>query len=154
MLRALAADEQAALLAHERSHLTHRHAWWILAMDLAAAANPLLTPTGRAIRHTAKRWADEDAAHALHDRHLVARTVARAALARHHHTTAQAVTAATGGDVPDRVRALLTPPAPRHGPAIAVLTVLLTALTLGSVSVQQQGERLFERAETAAAAPR
>ncbi len=107
------------------------------------------------MRHTAERWADEDAAHALADRHLVARAVARAALARHaHHAAAQVVTAGTGGDVPARVRALLTPPAPRHRPAIAALATLLTALTLGTATVQQQGERLFERAGVAAAAHR
>jgi Zn-dependent protease with chaperone function len=153
MLRALPADEQAALLAHERSHLAHRHAWWVLAAGLAAAANPLLTRTGRAIRQSVERWADEDAAHVLADRTLVARAVARAALARRAHDTAATVVAAgTGGDVPARVQALLTPPTPHRASAIAVLAVLLTALTLATATVERQGEGLFERAGAAATA--
>ncbi|PZG02952.1 M48 family metalloprotease [Micromonospora deserti] len=155
MLHALPAEEQAALLAHERSHLLHRHAWWTLAADLAAAANPPLTATSRAIRQAAERWADEDAADVLADRPLVARAVARAALVGHAHRAApSSVTAGTGGDVPARVRALLTPPTTHHRRALTVLAVLLTALTVATAVVEHQGERLFERAQTAAAAHR
>ncbi|MGC1214259.1 MAG: M56 family metallopeptidase, partial [Micromonospora sp.] len=78
MLRALAADERSALLAHEASHLSHRHAWWTTAIDLAATANPSLTPTARTLRNAVERWADEDAAARLGDRHVVARALARA----------------------------------------------------------------------------
>ena len=145
MLRALPADERAALLAHERSHLSHRHAWWATAADLAARANPALVPTARTLRNAVERWADEDAAARLGDRRLVARALARAALARQRHPR-DLLPAATGGDVPARVRALLDPPTPRRGPALAVLAVVLTALTLGAATVQHQGERLFERA--------
>lgn len=62
LLRALTSDERRVLLAHETSHLLHRHAWWLLAADLAAAANPLLRPTAAAIARATERWADEDAA--------------------------------------------------------------------------------------------
>lgn len=118
MLRALSADEQAALLAQERSHLVHRHAWWALATDAAAAAIPLLSHTSRAIRLAMERWADEDAAQVLADRHVVARAIARAALARNaHHRTTRLVTAATDGDVATRIRALLTPPASHRSTA-------------------------------------
>src|SRR5207248_706641 len=51
LLRALNADERRALLAHETAHLAHRHACWLLVAELAAAANPMLTPTARAVRH-------------------------------------------------------------------------------------------------------
>ncbi|SCG68430.1 M56 family metallopeptidase [Micromonospora inositola] len=146
MLHALAPDERAALLAHEGSHLSHRHAWWITAVDLAATANPSLAPTARTLRNAVERWADEDAAARLGDRRLVARALARAALARRRHP-GDLLPAATGGDVPDRVRALLDPPTPRRGPAVAVLALVLAALTLGAATVQHQGERVFERAE-------
>ena len=148
MLRALAADERAALLAHEGSHLSHRHAWWTVAVDLAATANPSLTPTARTLRNAVERWADEDAAARLGDRRLVARALARAALARQRYPR-DVLPAATGGDVPDRVRALLDPPTSRRGPAVVVLALLVAALTLGAATVQHQGERLFERAEIA-----
>ncbi|WP_446215371.1 M56 family metallopeptidase [Micromonospora sp. IBHARD004] len=148
MLRALAPDERAALLAHEASHLSHRHAWWTTAVDLSAAANPTLAPTARKLRNAVERWADEDAAARLGDRRLVARALARAALARRRHP-GDLLPAATGGDVPDRVRALLDPPVPRRGPAVAVLALVLAALTLGAATVQHQGERVFERAEHA-----
>ncbi|MEV0154019.1 M56 family metallopeptidase [Micromonospora sp. NPDC050686] len=148
MLRALAADERAALLAHEASHLSHRHAWWAAAVDLAASANPVLGPTARRLRNAIERWADEDAAARLGDRRLVARALARAALARRRYA-AGPLPAATGGDVPDRVRALLDPPVTRRGPALAVLAVVLTVLALGGATVQHQGEHLFEQARTA-----
>lgn len=148
MLRALAADERSALLAHEGSHLSHRHAWWTVAADLAATANPSLTPTARTLRNAVERWADEDAAARLGDRRLIARALARAALARQRYP-GDVLPAATGGDVPDRVRALLDPPTPRRGPAVVVLALLVAALTLGAATVQHQGERLFERAEIA-----
>jgi hypothetical protein len=45
------------VLAHETSHLLHNHAWWLLAADLAAAANPLLRPTARTAARCVERWA-------------------------------------------------------------------------------------------------
>jgi Zn-dependent protease with chaperone function len=157
MLRALSVDETSALLAHEHSHLLHRHTWWILAADLAAAANPMLLGLPGALRQAAERWADEDAAAELADRRLVARAVARAALARHAHGAAPApspLAAGTGGDVPARVDALLVPPARPRRLAVAALVLLLTGLAAGTAGVQHQGERLFEHAEITSAAPR
>jgi hypothetical protein len=153
MLRALDADERAALLAHERSHLAHRHPWWIAVTDLAAAANPLLRPASRAIRHGVERWADEDAARVLADRPLVARAVARAALARHTHRRDHLVTAATGGDVPARVIALLHPArrTPRRAVLVqAMVAVLVAGAVAGALIVQTRGERLFEHAAASA----
>jgi hypothetical protein len=154
MLHALDGPERQALLAHERSHLVHRHAWWSIAIDVAAAANPLLTATRPAIRHAVERWADEDAARAVADRHLVARSVARAALARTRHARAHPTPAATGGEVADRVRALLDPPPPQRLPAIAVLAVLLSALAVSTSIIQSQGEHLFDRAGMVATSQR
>lgn len=47
MLRALPADERRVLLAHEQSHLRHRHHAFTQLADLAAAANPLLRRPAR-----------------------------------------------------------------------------------------------------------
>ena len=150
LLRALAPAERRVVLAHEASHRDHRHPWWILAAELAAAVNPLLTPTARTVAHTVERWADEDAANALADRTLAARTLARTALLMHQRPT-RAPESALGvltADVPTRVQALLAP-APRRQPAVVtVLVSLALTCTLGAAAVQHFGERLFEHAGT------
>jgi Zn-dependent protease with chaperone function len=40
LLRALDPAERRVVLAHEASHLEHRHPWWLLAAELAAVLNP------------------------------------------------------------------------------------------------------------------
>ena len=65
LLRALEPAERRVVLAHETSHLDHRHPWWVLAAELAAAVNPLLGRTARTVAHAVERWADEDAATAV-----------------------------------------------------------------------------------------
>jgi beta-lactamase regulating signal transducer with metallopeptidase domain len=149
LLRALSPAERRAVLAHERSHLAHRHVWWALTADLAAAVNPLLRPTATTIGHAIERWADEDAATVIGDRQLVARTIARSALLRHDaHTAADntLLPAATGADVPQRVLALLAPPPRRRPLAFAALAVLLAAGILATFAVEQSGDHLFDHA--------
>ena len=144
---ALSASERQVVLAHERSHLTHGHTWWTLAADLSAAINPLLRPTARCVRHAVERWADEDATRAVADRHLVARTLARVALLKHDSPQATALTpAATGGDVPDRVRALLDPPPRRRPFALLALAALLAAAALGTLAVERSSDNFFDQA--------
>lgn len=150
LLRALSVEERRAVLAHERSHLVHRHAWWVLAVDLAAAANPLLGPTARTVAHAVERWADEDAADVVADRRSVARAVGRAALLRHRANRRPVVVcSAIGGDVPGRVRAMLEPkprPRLRH---LAALGALLLLMTAGSGLVQERCRELFVQASVA-----
>jgi Peptidase family M48 len=148
LLAALDHDQQQALIAHERSHLAHRHTWWRLAADLAAAVNPLLRHTAATVAQACERWADEDAATTVGDRHLVARAVAAAALAARHHRPASTVpmSAATGGQVPQRVRALLAPPPRRRPLLLAVLILVVAAGAGGAVVVERTGEHLFEHA--------
>lgn len=81
MLDALDDRGQAALLAHERAHLTGRHHWFTAVARLAAAANPLVRPLASAVEYSVERWADESAALAVGDRRLVARAIASAAIA-------------------------------------------------------------------------
>ena len=145
MLSALEADQRRALIAHERSHLTHRHPWWTITADLAGAVNPLLRPTARAIRQACERWADEDAARVT-GRRLVAATIAQAALLKSQRRGGLPVAAATGGEVAARVRALLRPP-PRTRPAHAAAVIVMAAAVIAStVSVQLGTETLFEQA--------
>ena len=71
LLRVLRRDQRRAVLAHERSHLRHRHHLHQTAAVLAAAANPLLYRLPAAVALSVERWADEDAA-ATCDRRSVA----------------------------------------------------------------------------------
>lgn len=117
MLHCLEADEQRALLAHERAHLAGRHHRFLLAAQLAAGANPLLRPLREAVVYTTERWADEDAARAIGDRRTVARAVGKAALASRAGAGAGVMAFASAGPVPRRVAALLDPAPPvRHWP--------------------------------------
>jgi len=155
LLQALTDQERRVVLAHETSHLLHRHAWWLLAADLAAAANPLLRPTARAAARCVERWADEDAATTIGDRRLAARALARIALLTRNpdlagrlagQPTGRVALAAAGGDVPTRVRALLAAPPPSRPASVAALAALLLVLSAATVMVQHRGEQLFEHA--------
>lgn len=108
MLGCLEADERRVLFAHEHAHVRHRHYRFLAIADLAASALPVLRPVRRQLRHATERWADETAAAELGDRRLVARAIARAALASDAHTPAGALGMASSG-VPARVEALLRP---------------------------------------------
>lgn len=145
LLRALDAAERRMVLAHETSHLRHRHAWWVLSADLAAAANPTLRPTARAVSRSVERWADEDAAITVGDRAAAARALARTALLIHNPAAAAGL-GATGGEVPARVRALMRPPPPPRPATVAAMAVLLLVLSAATVVVQHRGEQLFEHA--------
>jgi Zn-dependent protease with chaperone function len=149
LLRTLTPQQRRVLLAHETSHLTHHHAWWNLAADLAAAVNPLLRPTARAVATGVERWADEDAARIVGDRRLVAATLVHVAQLQsrfYGSTVAAAGPAATGGDVVARVRALLAPAPPRRPLVVTAVVAGLLVGVLPAAAVQQTGEGLFEHA--------
>jgi hypothetical protein len=150
LLRTLDPQEQRVLLAHETSHLTHHHAWWNLAADLAAAVNPLLRPAARAVATAVERWADEDAARSVGDRRLVAETLVHVAQRQSRYAGSPAAvaagSAATGGDVVARVRALLAPAPPRRPLVVTAVLVCLLVGVLPAAAVQHTGEGLFEHA--------
>ncbi|MFG1905423.1 M56 family metallopeptidase [Kribbella sp. NPDC048928] len=147
LLRALDPRQRDVLLAHEKAHLLHHHAWWNLAAGLTAAVNPVLRPAARAAATAVERWADEDAARAVGDRRLVATTLVRVAQLQTRFAHPASVVAATGGDLETRVRALLAPP-PRPRPlVIAALIAVFAVGALPAAAVQHTGERLFEHAE-------
>ncbi len=83
MLGALDADGRRTVLAHERAHLRHHHARYLLAVQLAAALNPLVIRVRDHVEFLLERWADEHAAVEVGDRDVAARALARAALAAH-----------------------------------------------------------------------
>lgn len=98
---------QRVVLAHERSHLRHRHDLHLLVGALCRAVNPLLAPVTDALAYALERWADEDAAREIGDRPLVARTLATVAL--DDAVRPAPLLAVAGGVVPRRVAALLGP---------------------------------------------
>ncbi|MFF8553681.1 M56 family metallopeptidase [Streptomyces sp. NPDC015501] len=118
MLSCLEAAERWALFAHERAHLAGRHHRFLLAVQLAARANPFLGPLRTAVAFTAERWADEEAAGAIGSRRATARAIGKAALVSQGAPAVTLAHFAQAGPVPRRVRALLGPaPAVRRWPS-------------------------------------
>lgn len=109
LLAALGASERRALFAHERAHLAGHHHRFLLAVQLAARANPFLRPLRTAVTYTAERWADEEAAAHVGNRRVVARAVGKAALVSRGAPVATRAGFAAMGPVPRRVAALLGP---------------------------------------------
>lgn len=119
LLDCLNPPEREALLAHERAHLTGRHHRGLLAVRLAARANPLLRPLRTAVAYTTERWADEEAARDTGSRTLVARAIGTAALVSRGAPTPTLAGIAGAGPVPRRVAALLAPaPATMSWPSL------------------------------------
>jgi hypothetical protein len=151
MLHVLTADERRALLAHEAAHLQHHHYAYVQLSELAAAANPLLRPTASAVRVAVERWADDVAATQTGDRRLVARTLARAGLARAEAPWAVpgAALAAADTEIQQRVNSLLSGPS-RRRPTAALLVVAITLACAASAVVVGDGVHgVFEVAQAA-----
>lgn len=108
MLSGLTPGERRALFAHERAHLAGRHHRFLLAVQLAARANPFLRPLRTAVAFTAERWADEEAAVRTGSRRTVALAVGKSALVSKGAPVASLAHFAAG-PVPRRVAALLGP---------------------------------------------
>ncbi|MGA5819454.1 M48 family metalloprotease [Kitasatospora sp. NPDC094028] len=141
MLRALDGPERAALLAHERAHLSARHHLFLALAEHAANLHPALRPLRAPLGYHLERWADEVAAARVGDRAVTARAVGRAALAASRSpwpARPRLVAAAHSGPVPRRVAALLQPrPAAAPGTrrraaalALAACLALSAAATL------------------------
>ncbi|WP_405956537.1 M56 family metallopeptidase [Streptomyces phaeochromogenes] len=119
MLSCLEPAERRALFAHERAHLAARHHRFLLAVQLAARANPFLRPLRTAVSYTTERWADEEAAQTVGSRRAVACAIGKAALVSRGTPVPTLAGFATPGPVPRRVAALLGPaPALRSWPSV------------------------------------
>ncbi|SEE30299.1 M56 family metallopeptidase [Streptomyces sp. Ag109_O5-10] len=163
MLRRLGDAEREALLAHERAHLRGRHHVFQSVWRLTAALNPLLRPVAVAGDFVLERWADEEAAERVGDRTVVAHAVGRAALAS-AGASRPAALAATGGVVPQRVRALLAPPPARRRLPLLAGALLLAVCCASLANAASDSDRMLDSAQyalcrgqagaaTAAAAP-
>jgi Zn-dependent protease with chaperone function len=145
MLSALEPAERRVLLAHERAHLTHRHASLSTAVALAAAADPLLVPVRTTVTFLVERWADERAADAVGDRRTTARALARAALSAGRRVPSCALHF-TDRAVTRRIAALQAGPPPRLWP-LAATTLALGALpALGALDATGDLLQLLEHA--------
>ncbi|MDH6117313.1 Zn-dependent protease with chaperone function [Kitasatospora sp. GAS204A] len=157
MLRALPAPERAALLAHERAHLTARHHLFLAAAEYAAVLHPALRRLRAPLGFHLERWADECAAREVGDRAVTARAVGRAALAAArtpHPARPLLAPAATAGPVPRRVAALLSPH-PRTGrrrrvAAALALAACLTVSTAATAAATRDLHHTVESAQLAA----
>ncbi|MER5215313.1 M56 family metallopeptidase [Streptomyces sp. NPDC002838] len=119
LLSCLEPAERRALFAHERAHLAARHHRFLLAVQLAARANPFLRPLRPAVSYTTERWADEEAAQAVGSRRAVACAIGKAALVSRGTPVPTLAGFAAPGPVPRRVAALLGPaPAMRSWPSV------------------------------------
>jgi len=138
MLNCLAPDEQRALFAHERSHLRRHHHRFLQIAEMAAAVAPILAPLRAQVRFSTERWADEDAASELGDRRIVARAIARAALATSGGSATAPVMGFTGLTTAARVEALLDRPMrlDRSTVTLAVVGIAGIAVSLGGSGVQ------------------
>ncbi|MFB7633197.1 M48 family metalloprotease [Streptomyces sp. NPDC056149] len=149
MLRCLDDEEREALLAHERAHLRGRHHLFQILWRLTTAVNPLLRPLAGAGAFALERWADEEAATRIGSRRTVARAVGRAALATSAHAARPPALAATGGAVPQRVRALLAPPPPRRPLPIAGGALLLSLCCVGLANAASDSDHMLDEAQRA-----
>ncbi|MDQ0777183.1 Zn-dependent protease with chaperone function [Streptomyces aurantiacus] len=145
MLRSLGPDEREALFAHERAHNQGGHHYFLAAAELAAHCHPALRPVRAAIRLAAERAADEAAATAMGDRRLLARAIARAALASQaaRSTRPDFAPAATAGPVPRRVAALLAAPADHTWRSVCWIALLLAACATLSATAATTGAIAF-----------
>ncbi|MCQ4080392.1 M56 family metallopeptidase [Streptomyces sp. RB6PN25] len=158
MLSSLDTTERDILLAHERAHLTAHHYLFVASAQLGAAANPFLRPLATAVTYTVERWADEHAATVFGDRHRVARTVGKAALATKHAPARRRIPAAalgligrrdalkSAGPVPRRVAALLAPPPELRLLPLAATAVVLIAAGLSAFDAARDLHLLLELA--------
>ena len=138
----LDADQRAAVLAHERSHLAHQHSVYELVALATGALNPLLRPMQRAVSFALERWADEDAAASL-GRHTAASALAASALPRRQDAPASALAHGTSC-VPARVEALLQDPRP-HSAVLVVTTAVNAMLAIVAVILAAHStELIFE----------
>ncbi|MGW2251306.1 M56 family metallopeptidase [Kitasatospora sp. NPDC001660] len=153
MLRALSAPERAALLAHERAHLTGRHHLFLALAEHTAAVHPALRLLRKPLGYHLERWADEAAATRVGDRTVTARAVGRAALAANRSpwpARPELVAAAHSGPVPRRVAALLQPRPARTDPRLrAVAAALAACLALSTAATLEATADLHHTVEAA-----
>lgn len=133
LMSALSPPELGVVFQHESSHLRHAHHRYLAVGALAAGLLPPLRALNERMRFALERWADEDAAEAVGDRELVARTIARVALMRSQPAPGPMGAFADSGVV-RRVEALLDRP-PGRNPIVGPVSLLGTGLVTGALAL-------------------
>ncbi|MCD0449243.1 M56 family metallopeptidase [Actinocorallia sp. API 0066] len=133
LVAALSPAELDVVRWHEASHLRHRHHRYLAVGALAAELLPPLRPLHDRLRFALERWADEDAAEAVGDRALVARTIARVALLQPRRDPGPLGAFADAGVV-RRVEALLGG-APCRNPIAGPVVLVGTGLVSGALAL-------------------
>jgi hypothetical protein len=153
-MRAGLDDRQyAALLAHERAHLSAGHHRLVQFARLSAAAYPVFWWLARRMEYLVERAADERAAAELGDRRVVARAIGAAALVSAGPAGRAALLMAPSrsdlrraGVVPRRVASLI---APRRGGSALLLVV---PVAVAASSLIWTGECVYDLGELLTAA--
>ena len=140
LVRFLDGSGRRAVLAHERSHVRHRHDLYRLVVALCAAINPLMWPVLAEVAFSIERWADEDAARDVGDRSLVARTLVSVALAQAGRTSPSLALAFGADRITDRVLALDSDAT--RPQAIAVVGCMIPAVIGAAAAVDATGALL------------
>lgn len=140
MVDRLPPRELAVVFAHEASHLRNHHVRYALLATVASSIAPWFRPIERRIQFLLERWADEDAASVVGDRELVARAIARVALAQSEVPGALGF---GGGDVVERVKAMLAPAPARPMVTERIAFVSTTAAASGMAGSSLQLHHAF-----------
>lgn len=165
LLGAIGMGDRRMVIAHEWSHLRHRHHLYAHVAEIASAAAPFLRAVPATVRFGIERWADEDAARAIGDRRAAARALARVALVRRRlrgEQVGRSAGSSAAGDrtpvpalgvasraVSTRVLALLAPEqAPRWGRTTLLAAAGVGLLVTGLVSLDLV-HQVIEQAEIA-----
>jgi hypothetical protein len=141
-LSGLSAAERAAVLAHERSHLRHKHHLHHVAVTLAAAANPLLRAVPRATSFALERWADDDAVRCLKTPGAVATALCRASVGARTSRSQRM----------GRLAALRHPPRRGGWAVLALSAVAFLGLLFSSAEAMSDAGQLARHAESPATA--
>jgi hypothetical protein len=172
LLSALDDGGRAALLAHERAHLTARHHLFAAAAHLAAVANPLLLPLARRCTTPSSGGPTRAPPQVTGDRRLVAAAVGRVALlatavsarpdsggpAGHSYPAVAfgivrpgrgRVSVAWAGPVPRRVAALLAPPPRTRAVLLAAAALVVLLAGASALEAARDLHALLELAQSA-----
>ncbi len=136
LLRALEPRERQVVFAHERAHLSQRHASFLMIGSLSVAVVPLLKPLIDQLQLATEQCADEEAAKVMGgDRELVAQAVARAAFATSAY---HGLVGSFGGtSIPLRVEALI-------GSPVSPGTLRRTVLVAGVATITGLGSGILQ----------
>lgn len=132
----LDASEVRAVVAHEVSHLSHRHRDLRASARIATAMCPILVTANRELQHLLERWADEDAARSVSDRRVVATAIARTSLA--DPDCAPSALAFRSSSAQRRVEAMLAPQPSRSDAIESLATIGGGAVAVGVLGAALQ----------------